>query len=262
MKIKHILTDKPETIVPLIQKKPRTFERFVRGLGLNAHIIEIINKVLDSKAFITLPMEEKRNVMKVFIENTYRSVIVRMKLGMYMTEQDIQRLFINDETSLYADKICQIVYMMYDAGCLKSLRQIEELIYKSISSKMFILSSYLNSFGGISNIEGRVPIVELIGDKNFAKLTLFTFNACLSMESCGSNDVSEMNLNHLKSVMKENGFAEKWDKIIIHLIKKDRSFYQFLIKPLSTEQLFYLTHDNKDMSSLSYEDRAKLRAYL
>lgn len=268
MKLKDVLIDKPEMIVPLIRKNPKTFEKFIKSLNQSSFINKIINKVLDSKAFNILSFDEKRNVMKVFIDNMNPSTIVKMKLGIYMTEQDIQKLYnqelLNNKLGLSAEIICQFIYMMYDAGCLKSLKQIEELLYKSISLNNFSLSLYFKNFGITANNDGRETIEEIIGEKNLVKLTLFVLNAYRTMGSRGNIYlyISDVNLSYFKDRIKKYGLAEKWDKIVFQLIKKYNIPYALLINPLSTEQLFYLIHDNKDMSSLSSEDRAKLRAYL
>ena len=266
MKLKDILIDKPEMIVPLIQKNQRSFEKFIKTLNLSSSIKTIINKLLDSKAFNILSFDEKRNVMKVFIDNMNPSTIVKLKLGKYMTEQDIQELYnqelLNNKLGLSAEIICQFIYMMHDAGCLKSLKQIEELFYKSISLNNFSLSSYFINFGITANNDGRETIGEIIGEKNLVKLTLFVLNASRTKEFYGSLYISDVDLNYFKDKIKEYGLAEKWDKIVFQLIKKYKIPYALLINPLSTEQLFYLIHNNKDMSSLSSEDKAKIRAYL
>lgn len=261
-KLSSLVKENPKILFNLAKYYPKKFHILFSKLNLDSQI-DLINNILNSDYFVSMNIEDKKNFINNSLGLSYMEPqdIQLFGLSKYVDENGIKRLLSKDDLNL--KQIYYIILIMKENGMLKSLRQIEEMIYKVMDMGGFSIMGYFSAFIDKNYMEP--PMVSIIGERNLAKLSLFVVNACRVLGLYDQYLVSDYDdeIMYIKDIVKKYNLEEQWDKIIISLCDRNTFFYKLLINPLKIEQLLYMVNSDRSFyDRLSAEDKKRIRAYL
>lgn len=258
-KLSSLVKENPKILFNLAKDNPIKFNNFFNRLNLISKEDFIIN-ILNSDYFVSMNIEDKKNFVNgIVLNNMEPKVIYYLGLGKYIDENGIKQLLsINDLNILH---IYYIICIMTENGILKSLKQIEEMIYRCMGMGNFTINMYVTFF--VDKNHMNPPMVSIIGEENLAKLSLFVIKAFKVLGLHNSYLFEDNSIMYMKDIVKKYNLDEQWDKIITSLLYQNSNLYVLLINPLKIEQLLYMVNSDRSFyNRLSAEDKKRIRAYL